>query len=48
MKTGPIGIGECRFDTPTGRQAELREMVAENIYQSGFDAIRAHMRLEDA
>ncbi|WP_419911714.1 SRPBCC family protein [Hoeflea sp.] len=36
---------ESRFDTPTGRQRELGEMVAENIYQGGFDAIREHMGL---
>ncbi len=39
---------ESRFDTPAGREAELRDMVAENIYQGGFDAIRAHMGLEGA
>ena len=39
---------ESRFDTPAGREAELRGMVAENVYQSGFDAVRAHMGLEDA
>ena len=37
---------ESRFDTPAGRESELREMVAEGIYQGGFDAIRAHMGLE--
>jgi len=36
---------ESRFDTPAGRQRELRDMVAENIYQGGFDAIREHMGL---
>jgi hypothetical protein len=39
---------ESRFDTPAGREAELKEMVAENIYQGGFDAIRSHMGLEGA
>lgn len=34
---------ECRFDTPEGREQELKQMVSENIYQSGFDAIRAHL-----
>lgn len=33
---------ESKFDTPKGRAEELRTLVAENIYQSGFDAIRAH------
>jgi hypothetical protein len=37
---------ESRFDTPKGREDELREMVSENIYQAGFDAIRAHMGLQ--
>lgn len=36
---------ESRFDTPAGREAELKQMVSENVYQSGFDAIRAHMGL---
>ncbi|MEM9779510.1 MAG: SRPBCC family protein [Pseudomonadota bacterium] len=35
-----------RFDAPAGRGGELHDLVAENIYQSGFDAIRA--TLEDA
>lgn len=39
---------ESRFDTPPGREEELQTMVAENIYQSGFDAIRAQMGLEGA
>jgi uncharacterized protein YndB with AHSA1/START domain len=39
---------ESRFDTPAGREAELARMVGENIYQGGFDAIRAHMGLEAA
>lgn len=39
---------ESRFDTPAGREAELKRMVAENIYQGGFDAIRSHMGLEGA
>ena len=36
---------ESRFDTPKGRDAELGGVVGENIYQTGFDAIRAHMGL---
>lgn len=39
---------ESRFDTPPGREHELQDMVADNIYQSGFDAIRSHMGLEVA
>ncbi|HMO08589.1 MAG TPA: SRPBCC family protein [Paracoccaceae bacterium] len=37
---------ESRFDTPRGREAELQQMVAENVYQGGFDAVRSHMGLE--
>ena len=37
---------ESRVDTPAGREEELRRMVAENVYQSGFDAIRAHFARE--
>ena len=36
---------ESRFDTPAGREAELQQLVAENVYQGGFDAIRAHLGL---
>ena len=36
-----------RFDTPAGRERELAAMVGDNIYGAGFDAIRAHMGLED-
>ena len=36
---------ESQFDTPPGRETELQQMVAEGIYQSGFNAIRAHMGL---
>lgn len=39
-------LWESRFDTPEGREAELHDMVAENIYQSGFDAVRVHLGLE--
>ena len=34
---------ESRFDTPSGREGELREMVAEGIYQAGFDALRERL-----
>ncbi|MEO0914902.1 MAG: SRPBCC family protein, partial [Pseudomonadota bacterium] len=37
---------EGRFDTPSGREAELAEMVGTNIYEAGMDAIRAGMGLE--
>jgi len=32
---------ESRFDTPRGEARALAQMVGEDIYQSGFDAIRA-------
>lgn len=38
---------ESRFDTPPGRERELQQMVAENVYQGGIDAVRAYMRLEE-
>ena len=38
---------ESRFDTPRGREAELAELVGENIYVAGFNAIKAHMGLEE-
>ena len=34
-----------RFDTPAGRERELHDMVAEQIYQAGFDAIRGELGL---
>jgi hypothetical protein len=37
---------ESRFDTPPGRERELKEMVSEAIYQGGFDAVRAELGLE--
>jgi hypothetical protein len=37
---------ESRFDTPPGREKELQQMVAENVYQGGMDAVRTHMGLE--
>jgi hypothetical protein len=37
---------ESRFDTPPGREKELQAMVAENVYQGGMDAVRAHMGLD--
>ncbi len=38
---------ESRFDTPTGREAELAAMVGTDIYEAGFDAIRTHLGLEE-
>ncbi|MEO0960422.1 MAG: SRPBCC family protein [Pseudomonadota bacterium] len=37
---------ESRFDTPKGREDELRDLVGEGIYAAGFAAIRAQMGLE--
>ena len=37
---------ESRFDTPSGREAELARMVGENIYEGGFAAIREHLARE--
>lgn len=34
---------ESRFDTPAGRQDELRDLVGDAIYSAGFEAIRNHM-----
>ncbi|MBJ3775182.1 SRPBCC family protein [Acuticoccus mangrovi] len=34
---------ESRFDTPAGREAELKRMVSEEIYGAGMTAIRAHI-----
>ena len=33
-------LWESRFDTPAGREEDLRVRVAENVCQSGIDAIR--------
>jgi Polyketide cyclase / dehydrase and lipid transport len=35
---------ESRFTTPAGEEKRLTEMVGEEIYQAGFDAIREHLR----
>ncbi len=37
---------ESRFDTPKGQEETLAELVGEQIYQAGFDAIRVHMGLD--
>ncbi|WP_299549082.1 SRPBCC family protein [uncultured Tateyamaria sp.] len=39
---------ESKFDTPAGQEDDLRKLVCEDIYQAGFDAIRAEMGLEVA
>ncbi len=34
---------ECRFTTRAGEEQRLTEMVAEQIYQAGFDSVRKHL-----
>jgi hypothetical protein len=34
---------ECRYTTPVGEEERITAMVAENIYQAGFDAVRAYI-----
>ena len=34
---------ECRFTTRAGEESRLVEMVGEQIYQAGFDAVRKHL-----
>ena len=34
---------ESRFTTPPGEERRLVEMVGEQIYQAGFEAIRRHL-----
>ena len=36
---------QCRFDTPSGREAEMHDMVANGIFRAGFQAVREHMGL---
>ncbi|MBL4731966.1 MAG: SRPBCC family protein [Rhizobiaceae bacterium] len=36
---------ECRFDTPPGQEDTLKDMVTNDIYLAGFEAIKQHMRL---
>jgi hypothetical protein len=35
---------ESRFTTRPGDEERLTQMVGEEIYQAGFEAIRKHMR----
>ena len=34
---------ESTFATPPGREAELRQMVAEGVYEAGFQNLRRHL-----
>lgn len=36
---------ECRFDTLLGRDEEMKNMVTNDIYKAGFEAIRQHMAI---
>lgn len=37
---------ESRFDTPPGREEELKKQVGEQIYERGFQAVRELMGLQ--
>src|SRR5262252_90221 len=34
---------ESTFSTPPGRERELREMVARDVYEAGFENLRRHL-----
>ncbi len=34
---------ECTFTTRKGEDAEMEKLVSEQIYDAGFEAVRAHM-----
>lgn len=34
---------ESSFATPPGREVELREMVAQGVYEAGFESLRRHL-----
>ena len=36
---------ESTFATPPGQERELREMVARDVYEAGFENLRRHLRL---
>src|SRR6185436_10840225 len=36
---------ESTFATPPGRERELRDMVARDVYEAGFENLRRHLRL---
>ena len=35
---------ESTFTTPPGQERELRDMVAKDVYEAGFDNLRRHLR----
>ena len=45
LSDADMAFSYCLLDTPPGRETELRDMVAENIYRAGFAAVREHMGL---
>jgi NADPH:quinone reductase-like Zn-dependent oxidoreductase/uncharacterized protein YndB with AHSA1/START domain len=36
---------ESSFETPPGQERELRDMVAQGVYEAGFENLRRHLRL---
>ncbi len=39
---------QSTFDTPPGRERELADMVAKNVYEAGFEALRRYLRQDAA
>lgn len=46
----PVTDGNCtfwswtsKFDTPRGREQELAQLVAEGVYEAGFEAVRSRL-----
>lgn len=37
---------ESKFDTPAGQKDDLAELVGNDIYRAGFEAIRAELEME--
>jgi uncharacterized protein YndB with AHSA1/START domain len=35
---------ESTFSTPPGRERELRDMVAQGVYEAGFENLRQHLK----
>ena len=35
---------QSTFDTPPGMERELRDMVAQGVYEAGFENLRSHLR----
>ena len=50
----PVTDGNCtfwswssQFETPQGREQELAKLVAENVYEAGFEAVRSRVESGD-